>query len=83
MAKCGYYTRICMEGVKNTTNNLRITGFSVEIRTEHLSNSRLDRYRYIKLLGAPMGLLNGEIAYANKATPNYKSATTVTRTQDR
>jgi hypothetical protein len=39
------YPGFCLEGLRETTDNLRIGGVLAEIRPEHLPNISLDHYR--------------------------------------
>jgi hypothetical protein len=40
-----YCSGICFEGLRKDTINLGIAGVPAEIRTEHLSNTRVQRLR--------------------------------------
>jgi hypothetical protein len=43
--------------------NVSISGIPVEIRTEHLRNMSLERYRYTNLPGVPVSYLGPENGY--------------------
>jgi hypothetical protein len=46
-----YCPKICLEGLKKTTENLKIIGVPSEILTEHLLNTSLERYLYSVHIG--------------------------------
>jgi hypothetical protein len=48
----GYYRGVCLWGLRKNTEAFRIAGDPAEIRTEHLSNTSLDRPFYSSLFGA-------------------------------
>jgi hypothetical protein len=65
-----YYFGIFLQGLRKTTKKL--ARVPPEIRTEHLLNASLERYRYVKLPG-----MNGDISSyiqpRSTSPPNLKS----------
>jgi hypothetical protein len=51
VAHSTYYLGIFLEGLKKSTKILRISGVTVEIRSQHIMNTSLELYRYTSLVG--------------------------------
>ena len=50
MAYVRWY-HICLERLKQTTNHVKTDNAPIEIQTQYLSNTCVQRYRYTKLIG--------------------------------